>query len=76
MTNGDLSRLEPQQFLNDTLIELWLKLVFFCVFTPAIVVKSNLSRLMMHDLRERDPVLADEVHVFSSFFYKKLDPKK
>ncbi|KLO09070.1 hypothetical protein SCHPADRAFT_834456, partial [Schizopora paradoxa] len=57
VTNGDVMRLDPEQFLNDTLIELGLK-------------------MMMHDLRESNPELAEEVHVFSSFFYKKLDPKK
>jgi len=75
ITNADLSRLEPQQFLNDTLIELWLK----CVFSRSFLCTqclTNLSRFMMRELREKNPTLADEVHVFSSFFYKKLDPKK
>lgn len=81
VTNGDLNRLDPQQFLNDTLIELWLKYVVFAFLMSAflmsnVVIKPNCSRLMMADLRQSNPELADEVHVFSSFFYKKLDPKK
>jgi len=32
-------------------------------------------KLWLHNLRERDPALADKVHVFSSFFYKKLKGK-
>lgn len=30
----------------------------------------------MNDIREKDPELADEIHVFSTFFYKKLNHKK
>jgi hypothetical protein len=39
VTNGDLKRLEPGEFLNDTLIELGLKLVFLdvCLFDSNIV---------------------------------------
>ncbi|KIK94059.1 hypothetical protein PAXRUDRAFT_828393 [Paxillus rubicundulus Ve08.2h10] len=33
-------------------------------------------KLWLNDLRERDPVLADQIHVFSSFFYKKLNNRK
>ncbi|KAL5482575.1 hypothetical protein ACEPAI_9169 [Sanghuangporus weigelae] len=56
ITNGDLRRLEPFEFLNDTLIEFGLK-------------------LWLNDLRETQPELADSVHVFSSFFFKKLASK-
>ncbi|KAI0317519.1 hypothetical protein OF83DRAFT_132135 [Amylostereum chailletii] len=52
ITNGDIARLRPGEFLNDTLIEFGLK-------------------LWLDELRESDPGLADQVHVFSSFFYKK-----
>ncbi|KAF8526112.1 hypothetical protein JB92DRAFT_2700765, partial [Gautieria morchelliformis] len=57
VTNGDLKRLEPGEFLNDTLIELGLK-------------------LWLHDLRVHRPEFADQVHVFSSFFYTQLNQKK
>ncbi|KAL5524466.1 hypothetical protein ACEPAF_9606 [Sanghuangporus sanghuang] len=56
ITNSDLRRLEPFEFLNDTLIEFGLK-------------------LWLNDLRETQPALADSVHVFSSFFFKKLASK-
>ncbi|KAH7914279.1 hypothetical protein BJ138DRAFT_1098802 [Hygrophoropsis aurantiaca] len=53
----DLNRLQPGEFLNDTLIEFGLK-------------------LWLSELRENNPTLADQIHVFSSFFYKKLHNKK
>ncbi|KAF9777986.1 hypothetical protein BJ322DRAFT_1114528 [Thelephora terrestris] len=53
ITRGDLERLQPGKYLNDTLIEFGLK-------------------LWLSDLRDRDPELADQIHLFSSFFYKKL----
>ncbi|KAG2009837.1 sentrin-specific protease, variant 2 [Coprinopsis cinerea AmutBmut pab1-1] len=56
ITNADLARLEPGEFLNDTLIEFGLK-------------------LWLQRLQETDPALAEQVHVFSSFFYKKLNKK-
>ncbi|KAH8104848.1 hypothetical protein BXZ70DRAFT_922722 [Cristinia sonorae] len=56
VTRGDLKRLKPHQYLNDTLIEYGLK-------------------LWLSDLRAENPELADQVHIFSSFFYKKLSNK-
>ncbi|KIM89078.1 hypothetical protein PILCRDRAFT_84870 [Piloderma croceum F 1598] len=53
ITQGDINRLEPGEYLNDTLIEFGLK-------------------LWLSEIREKDPDLADQIHVFSSFFYKKL----
>ncbi|KAF9649915.1 cysteine proteinase, partial [Thelephora ganbajun] len=53
ITRGDLERLQPGKYLNDTLIEFGLK-------------------LWLNDLRDCDPELADQIHLFSSFFYKKL----
>lgn len=32
-------------------------------------------KLWLSELREKDPTLADQIHVFSSFFYKKLNKK-
>ncbi|KAF8442853.1 hypothetical protein L210DRAFT_3476959 [Boletus edulis BED1] len=54
---SDLKRLQPEEYLNDTLIEFGLK-------------------LWLNDLRGKDPALADQIYVFSSFFYKKLNNKK
>lgn len=56
ITNGDLKRLRPGEFLNDTLIEFGLK--------------------RWHKTLENDePELASQIHIFSSFFYKKLNIK-
>ncbi|KAJ6621834.1 hypothetical protein B0H10DRAFT_2015955 [Mycena sp. CBHHK59/15] len=56
ITNGDVTRLAPGEFLNDTLIEFGLK-------------------LWLQELEQEDPELAKQIHVFSSFFYKKLNKK-
>ncbi|KAJ8462482.1 hypothetical protein ONZ45_g17915 [Pleurotus djamor] len=53
ITTSDLMRLQPGEFLNDTLIEFGLK-------------------LWLKDLEDTRPELAKDVHVFNSFFYKKL----
>ncbi|KIM43367.1 hypothetical protein M413DRAFT_26515 [Hebeloma cylindrosporum] len=57
LTNGDLARLEPGEYLNDTLIEFGLK-------------------HWLGELEMSNPELASQVHVFNSFFYKKLVHKK
>ncbi|KDQ21060.1 hypothetical protein BOTBODRAFT_100243, partial [Botryobasidium botryosum FD-172 SS1] len=54
---SELNRLEPGEYLNDTLIEFGLK-------------------HWLNSLKENNPELAEDVHVFSSFFYKKLLTKK
>ncbi|KAF8895469.1 hypothetical protein BD779DRAFT_1499711 [Infundibulicybe gibba] len=56
ITNADLDRLQPGQYLNDTLIEFGLK-------------------HWLKELESSDPALAKQIHVFSSFFYKKLNKK-
>ncbi|KZO93635.1 hypothetical protein CALVIDRAFT_246204 [Calocera viscosa TUFC12733] len=56
ISNGDFKRLEPQEFLNDTLIEFGLKLWF-----------QNFS--------EKHPEVARDVHMFNTFFYKKISNK-
>ncbi|KAI0061630.1 hypothetical protein BV25DRAFT_1916654 [Artomyces pyxidatus] len=56
ITNADLGRLKPGEFLNDTLIEFGLK-------------------LWWADIQQQNPQLAEEIHVFNSFFYKKLSNK-
>ncbi|KAM6494165.1 hypothetical protein JOM56_010526 [Amanita muscaria] len=53
ITNADVSRLQPGEFLNDTVIEFGLK-------------------LWHRELESSNPEFAKDVHVFSSFFYKKL----
>jgi len=40
------------------------------------LLKVSAHRLWLNDLRDRDPALADQIHLFSSFFYKKLAIKE
>ncbi|CAL1712532.1 unnamed protein product [Somion occarium] len=54
ITRGDWKRLQPGEYLNDTLIEFGLK-------------------LWLEEVRREKPELADQIHVFSSFFYKKIN---
>ncbi|KAF8908964.1 hypothetical protein CPB84DRAFT_1843311 [Gymnopilus junonius] len=56
ITNADLGRLEPGEFLNDTLIEFGLK-------------------FWLKELEQTNPELASQIHIFNSFFYKKLNQK-
>lgn len=37
---------------------------------------TNMRRLWLTELGEQNPDLANQIHVFSSFFYKKLNNKK
>ncbi|GAA5982717.1 hypothetical protein JCM10908_006759 [Rhodotorula pacifica] len=61
---SDVKRLQPDEFLNDTLIELGLKQI--------------LQRLEEQDaMRPDGEKIAPQVHIFNSFFYKQLStPKK
>jgi hypothetical protein len=36
----------------------------------------TLCRLWLADLKEKNREIADQIHVFSSFFYKKLNNKR
>ncbi|RUS15424.1 hypothetical protein BC937DRAFT_92464 [Endogone sp. FLAS-F59071] len=56
MTDDDVSRLSDGEFLNDNIIEFYLKWYF-------------------DQLKEKNPSLADKVHIFNSFFYKRLTQK-
>lgn len=62
-------RLKPNEFLNDTLIEFALKYV---PLSPINDFALTPDRVWLNELKEKDPELADQIHVFSSFFYKKL----
>ena len=71
---GDLERLSPRQFLNDTLIEYGFKFVFLPL--NEFMVCPNVDRRSWLDgLRKSQPEVADTVHVFSSFFFEKLASK-
>ena len=74
ITRGDLERLQPGKYLNDTLIEFGLKYVLTDCRAP--LTNDHHCRLWLNDLRDCDPELADQIHLFSSFFYKKLAIKE
>lgn len=61
LTAGDVERLEPQEFLNDNIVDFFLKLE---------TVDADLSMLLSPSLTPTR--LRDQVHVFSSHFYTKL----
>lgn len=71
LTRRHLGRLEDGIYLDDELIEFGLKSV-----PPALdsefIFNLPLNRLLLDDLRNKDPRLAENIHVFSSFFYPKL----
>jgi len=74
VTAGDLSRLQPDEFLNDTLIEFGFK----CVTSFPRLQKQALTvfRVFLKELEATYPELVSQVYVFSSFFYKKLNRRK
>ena len=74
ITRGDLKRLDEGQYLNDTMIEFGLKCVPPC--TWSYVLADVVDRLWLDEVRKTHPEIADQVHVFNSFFYKKLSSKK
>jgi Ulp1 family protease len=39
------------------------------------VANRVIARLWLQDLEKENPELVKQIHVFSSFFYKKLDNK-
>ncbi|KIY45202.1 hypothetical protein FISHEDRAFT_49887, partial [Fistulina hepatica ATCC 64428] len=57
ITNYDFARLDPCQYINDTLLEFGVKFI-------------------LKKLETENPSLWRDVHVFSSFFYKKLNVKE
>lgn len=73
ITNGDVARLNPGEFLNDTLIEFGLKSVF--ILNSVLFFADTCARLWLAELHDTKPELADQIHLFSSFFYKKLSTK-
>lgn len=73
ITRGDFERLQPGKYLNDTLIEFGLKYV---LTDCRVSLADFIRRLWLSDLRDRNPELANQIHLFSSFFYKKLAIKE
>lgn len=73
-----MNRLAPNEYLNDTLVEYGMKFVHtFRVSARLLSIADELppNRRVLDRLKETQPDLADQVHVFSSFFYKKLSTK-
>lgn len=82
---GDVKRLQPDEFLNDTLIEFGLKYALSFTVTRGRHSSDVLRgcRQILKRIEESDASLPDDkkiapqVHIFNSFFYKQLStPKK
>lgn len=63
ITHGDTKRLADDEFLNDTLIEYGMKRIFF-----------GLKEADEADSQARQ--LSSQVHMFHSFFYKRISQRK
>jgi Ulp1 family protease len=61
--HGDTKRLADDEFLNDTLIEFGMKRIF-------VGLKET------EEANPSGPPLASQVHMFNSFFYKRLSQRK
>lgn len=70
ITSQDLSRLEPDQFLNDSIIEFYLKYVLhYCKSASS----NGYRYLINHEL---DHTLKTKCYFFNTFFYKQLTGKR
>lgn len=74
ITKADVHRLYPTQYLNDSIIEFYLKCVLVCAQITAVVIRS-----LCIDCEYRycfsemcPPPLREQVTVFNTFFYRKL----
>ncbi|ORY82945.1 hypothetical protein BCR35DRAFT_265403, partial [Leucosporidium creatinivorum] len=65
ITHGDTKRLQDGEFLNDTLIEFGLKRILF-------MLREKEASAGIPDDASR---FSSRVHMFNSFFYKKLSQK-
>lgn len=74
MHNHDLQRLDVGEFLNDTIIEFGLK--YWIHYDSSKLYLLGPFRLWHQEVAESNPQLAEQIHVYSPFFYKKLDQKK
>jgi len=59
----------PQRYSH----RIWVKVRFFYILS---IKAYRYLRLWLNELRAKDPIFAESIHVFSSFFYKKLNKKK
>ncbi len=75
LTKGDLHRLEEGEFLNDTIIEYGLKDIVSRLDGWLEQAKSS-AQVDESDLDEDWICHTEDVHVFNSFFYKKLSTAK
>jgi Ulp1 family protease len=74
ITSGDLKRLIPGEFLNDKLIEFGLKflLPLPCLYSSLL---TDRARFWLKQLEDINPSLANDIFIFSSYFYKKMNVK-
>lgn len=74
--HGDRKRLADGEFLNDTLIDYGLKRVSRLVKLLTARPDPMSCRRILMTVQERDAAFVDKVHLFNSFFYKKLSAPK
>ncbi|KAG0636411.1 hypothetical protein HOY80DRAFT_891383, partial [Tuber brumale] len=69
----DLARLGAEEFLNDNLINFYLRLAF-SRYSLELVTESQ-KRYIEVELQKRDPDLAKETYFLNTFFYEILARK-
>lgn len=74
ITRADFARLQPGQFLNDSIIEFGLKSVTLIHFRRHWF--TAYSRLWHRRLEDTNMRLSSQIYVFSPFFYSKLNVAK
>lgn len=74
LSRDDLSRLDESNWLNDNVINFYIRQVFDIVHgIGVIVLHSNIEhRYIKESLKEKDPVLHDKCHFFNTYFYPAL----
>ena len=70
VTSHELQRLEPGIWLNDTLIDFELKYIDLIV---KLFINFPIFRYLLHQL---DKNVQEKIHIFSSFFYRRLSSAK
>ena len=71
ITVAEFRRLQSGGYLNDTLIEFGFKHVLLCINIYYLLISN--FRWWLFGLTESNPEVASGIHVFSSFFFKKLN---
>ena len=79
ITKGDYHRtLDDVEFLNDTMVEYGLRSVLdaSCRSILAADLSLALTRSALAEAAKKFPSLEDDVHIFSTYLYTKLNAKK